>query len=219
MDDNTSWVEPNMSFIAGLESKRVIQIPQFLPKHEHDALFEAVCSNQQAFQCAGNSDVNIDGPFYLAVDSMAADLPGADAVLEACKSLSNRIQSVLPQLFEALGVEHFPVSEVPLTLLNGLNGHYGCPHNDESGGRFKISILYYFHGAPKAFSGGDLEFYNTDLKSPNNHSDKPIASVDYEDNLLIAFPSQVFHGITEVFCNSNKFEDGRFVVIGFLGPQ
>ena len=65
----------------------------------------------------------------------------------------------------------------------------------------------------------DLEFYDAVAGSPKDHSDQTLTRIDHEDNLLIAFPSQTFHGITDVHCDSDDFADGRFAAIGFLGPQ
>lgn len=116
-----------------------------------------------------------------------------------------------------LAVDPFVVTEMPLTLVNGLDGHCGLPHADSLDGRYRISLLYYFHRTPKAFRGGDLEFYETNPSSPNGHSEAALAGIDYEDNLLIAFPSHIFHGITDVRCESDDFADGRFAAISFLG--
>ena len=64
-----------------------------------------------------------------------------------------------------------------------------------------------------------LEFFATDGESPTGHRDEVLAMLEQKDNLLVAFPSQTFHGVTGVQCDSDDFADGRFVVVGFLGPQ
>ena len=102
---------------------------------------------------------------------------------------------------------------------NGLDGHCGLPHADSYDDRYRISLLYYFHRVPRAFRGGDLEFYDVDTASPKGHSDETLATIVQEDNLLIAFSSQTFHGITDVRCDSDDFADGRFAAIAFLGVQ
>jgi len=221
MDDNdsTGWSQPRIASVSGLESMRVVRIAQFMPQRERDALFDAACANREAFQCPGIPGSNEGGSLYLSLEPNGFDQPGVAPVREASKCLSKRILRLVPTLFTALGVEPFPVPEIPLALVNGLNGHSGSPHADESGGRFKISLLYYFHRAPKAFRGGDLEFYDADPASASGHRDEALARVDHEDNLLIAFPSQTFHGITDVHSDSDDFADGRFAAIGFLGPQ
>lgn len=159
------------------------------------------------------------GSLYLSLESDGCDRSGIGPVRKACEFLSERILELLPTLFTALGVEPFAVSEIPLTLVNGLDGHRGSPHADSIDGRFRISLLYYFHRTPEAFRGGDLEFYDADTGSSKGHSDEPLTKIDHEDNLLIAFPSQSFHAVTDVQCDSDDFADGRFSAIGFLGPK
>ena len=221
MDDNDTngWSLPTVALVPGLESMRVIHVVSFLPDRERDTLFDTVCANRKAFQPPGGPGTIAEGSLLLSLDSDKCDLDGVGSIRAACECLSKRIEELLPTLFTALGVEPFAVPNIPLSLVHGLNGHRGVPHTDESGGRFKISLLYYFHREPKAFHGGDLEFYNADPTSPSGHRNKPLARIDHGDNLLIAFPSHTFHGITDVQCDTDDFSDGRFAVIGFLGPQ
>jgi len=194
-----------------------VKIVQFLPRHERDALYTAACSNQAAFQRPGDAGPGVGGSRYLSLDSSECDHPGVAHVRAACELLANRVLEILPSLFTVLDIEPFAVAEMPLTLVNGLDGHYGLPHADSIDGRFKISLLYYFHKVPRAFQGGDLEFYAASPASPSDHSDEALSRIDQEDNLLIAFPSQMFHGITQVRCDSDDFADGRFAVVSFLG--
>ena len=219
MDINNDTVEsqPEISSIPLLKSVRAVKVAQFLPRHERDALYAAACSNQGAFQRPGDSGPDIGSSRYLSLDSNGCDHPGVAPVRGACEFLTNRILEILPSLFTALDIEPFALADMPLTLVNGLDGHCGLPHADSIDGRFRISLLYYFHREPRAFRGGNLEFYDADPASPNGHSDEALTRIDQEDNLLIAFPSQTFHGITEVQCDSEDFADGRFAAISFLG--
>ena len=193
---------------------QIIQIAQFLPKHERDAIFSALCANQEAFQQPGLPGNSAAGALYLPLESNEVDI---GSVISACESLSDRILNLLPTLYSTFDIQPFATAKLPLTFVNGLDGHLALPHADESGGRFKISILYYLHQSPKAFCGGDLEFYPDDPNSMNGHSNEATNTIVHEDNLLIAFPSEYLHGITEVKCSSNRFEDGRFAAVGFLG--
>ena len=221
MNGNNDSVElkPGITPVSLLESIPAVKIAQFLSRCERDALYTVACANQPAFHQTGEPGSDTGGSFYLSLDSNGCDRPGVAPVREAAKLLSKRILEIIPSLFTALDIEPFAVSEVPMTLLNGLDGHFGLPHADSYDDRFRISLVYYFHRAPKAFRGGDLEFYDVDTASPQGYSDKPLATLAQEDNLLIAFPSQTFHGITNVRCDSDDFADGRFAAVMFLGAQ
>jgi len=219
MDNKYDTVEsqPGITPVSLLRSVRAVKISRFLPMRERDALYAAACANQVAFQPPGGSGSEVGGSLYLSLEPNGCDGPGVAPVREASEFLSKRILEILPSLFRALEIEQFAVSEMPLTLVNGLDGHCGLPHADSIDGRYRISLLYYFHREPRAFRGGDLEIYEANPASPNDNEYETLARIDQEDNQLIAFPSQTFHGITEVRCDSDDFADGRFAAIAFLG--
>ena len=62
-----------------------------------------------------------------------------------------------------------------------------------------------------------MELFETDTTYRNGYKEEAFARINHEDNLLIIFPSEVYHGVTDVMMQANKFEDGRFVIVGFLG--
>lgn len=218
-DHNTGGPQPSIKLASPLESVRLVQVAEFLPLKEHDALFAAVCASQGAFQPRQIPGEDTGGTFCMSLHANELDHPGATAACQASEVLSTRLRVLLPTLFTTLDVEPFAVSEIPWTLVNGLDGHSGLPHADSTDGRWRISLLYYFHRMPNAFRGGALEIYDAGTGSAEHRSDRVLTRIDHEDNMLIAFPSHTFHGITDVRCDSSDFADGRFVASAFLGPQ
>ena len=209
----------NNDYDSGLKRIPAVKITRFLPESERDALYAAVCTNQAAFQRLGASGSDAGASFILPLEPGGTDEPGVTPIRDASDFLIQGILRLLPSLFTALDIEPFTVSRVPMTLVNGLDGHCGLPHADSSDGRYRISLLYYFHGLLRAFRGGDLEFYNEDRASTQGNSEKAIARIEQQDNLLTAFPSNTFHGITDVRCDSSDFADGRFAAVVFLGME
>ena len=200
-----------------MNSNHILKIPNFLPKDEHDLLLNTICANQQAFEYLEVPNENSGGTLHLSLGPETPDSSEVTAIRKVCESLSKRIQQLLPEIFNSLEIEPFPVSKIPLTLMNGLNGHTGSVHNDESGGRFKISLLYYFNSIPKVFQGGALDLFETDENEPNGYKEEPFTTIEHQDNLLIAFRSETYHGVTDVTMDSKEFKDGRFVIVAFLG--
>jgi SM-20-related protein len=196
-----------------------VKITRFLPESQRDALYAAVCTNQAALQRLGASGSDAGGSFILPLEPGGTDAPGVTPIRDASDFLIQGILQLLPSLFTALDIEPFAVSRVPMTLVNGLDGHCGLPHADSTDDRYRISLLYYFHRLPRAFRGGDLEFYTEDPEFAQGDSEKAIARIEQQDNLLIAFPSNTFHGITDVCCDSSDFADGRFAAVVFLGLE
>ena len=202
------------TFEAG--SVRIAKIAQFLPPEAHDALYQAACANQRLFHPPGGPGSAVGTTLYWSGETGGGKLKGSP-LSEAMEVMGEHILDRLPFIFEALGVDPFPVPRVPLNLIHGLDGHSGSPHADSTNGRFLISLLYYFNKVPKVFRGGDLELYETDGGSTSGHSDEPLTRIKHEDNLLLAFDSNTFHGVTDVRCDSREFADGRFVAVAFLG--
>lgn len=194
-------------------SVRIAHCPQFLPVKDRDVLFQAACANQELFNPPGGADSAVGSTQYWSDERDTED----NILREAIEILRANILDRLPSIFRVLGVEPFPVPQIPLSLIHGLDGHSGSPHADSIDGRYIISLLYYFHSDPKVFRGGDLELYETDAGSASGHRVEPLARIENEDNLLLAFKSKTYHGVTDVQCDSGEFADGRFVAVSFLG--
>lgn len=193
---------------------KVAHVSQFLRTEERNNLYEAVCKEQMAFK-------KIEAPGLDAQTTTFVNLNENEGIeykgiYDAYLNLNKRIIEQLPFLFEKLCIDPFPVSNIPLTLVNGSHGHYGIPHVDAIEKGKQISILFYFNHIPKVFKGGDLQLFDNDSNSPKGYCDKPFFTIDFEDNILVCFASDTFHGITEVHSNSNNFEDGRFIAVGFI---
>ena len=212
-NNNIDCLLSDILYAPGLEGAPVVTIDQFLPEQERNAVFDAICASHKQFKATSYSGK--PSSFFLSLES--EKLTADPLIKHLHERLSKRIKDQLPALFSALNISPFPVETLSLTIINGLNGHCGLPHSDESGGQYSISLLYYFHKVPKAFCGGDLEFYDTDPSTAHGHAASPYGKIKYTDNLLIAFPSHIFHGITTVQCDRGDFEDGRFVAVVFLG--
>ncbi len=150
-DHNTGGPQPSIKLVSPAESVRLVQVTDFLPRQERDALFDAVCANQKTFQFRRIPGQDAGGTFCLSLDSDERDHARAVPVREASEFLSKRVRRLLPTLFTTLGVEPFAVTDIPWTLVNGLDGHGGLPHADSTEGRRRISLLYYFQRAPRAF--------------------------------------------------------------------
>ena len=195
-------------------SIKVAHVSQFLPTEERNNLYKAVCKEQIAFKKIEAPGLDVQTTTFVNLNQNE----GIEhkAIHDAYLNLNKRIIEQLPFLFKKLCIDPFPVSNIPFTLVNGSDGHYGIPHVDAVEKGTQISILYYFNRVPKVFKGGDLQLFDNDSNSLKGYSDKPFFTIDFEDNILICFSSDTFHGITEVHSNSNNFEDGRFIAVGFL---
>lgn len=207
-----SDTEPGTISLIGSGAIKAIQIHDFLSVSERDALFGAVCEEHGAFVVPGASDTENSTTRFLSCSGAGNN----KLVRATIKPLSSKVNEHMPHFMEALGLESFPFVNEPFTVISGRQGHNGTPHADTFDGQRQMTVLYYFHKVPKAFSGGDLEFYASNEKSAEGYYNKAVCSVKMEDNMLIVFSSEIFHGVTEVQSDSEDFADSRFVAVSFF---
>lgn len=73
-------------------------------------------------------------------------------------------------------------------------------------GERRIGCLYYFYREPKQFSGGEFILYCDGKK----HVIEP------ESGTMVLFPVTLRHEVYPISVPSKRFEDGRFVLAGFI---
>lgn len=129
--------------------------------------------------------------------------------------ITPKVLALLPDVLPRLHIPPFPLKDTSIQLSLTHHGHFGKPHRDDFGGQIKAVFLYYFHQHPKAFTGGDLLLYDTNIQQPGFVPGE-FTRVVHQDNQLLIFPSEFYHEITPVSCESDAFEHGRFAVAGHL---
>ncbi|MDB5677564.1 2OG-Fe(II) oxygenase [Sphingomonas bacterium] len=121
------------------------------------------------------------------------------------------VTALLPGLLAELGIKPFPVSRFELELVANNDGDFYRTHIDtkmgprEGRGTRLVSMVYYFHVEPKAFTGGALRLFSLASKSV-------FADVEPAQNRLVAFPSWVPHEVRPTICPSGAFTDSRFSI-------
>ncbi len=132
-------------------------------------------------------------------------------------SMIDRVQAVLPIVFEALKLTPFPVSQVEIQLTAHNDGNYYKIHNDSGSNDAAtriVSYVYYFNREPKGFSGGALRLYDWNFEQGddiNSHT-----TIEPENNSIVFFPSHYLHEVLPVVCASRQFADSRFTLNGWI---
>jgi hypothetical protein len=131
-------------------------------------------------------------------------LSGATARLDA------EVRARLPDVMRTLGIPAFPVASLEIQLTSHNDGEYYKTHADsgtpDTAGRV-VTFVYYFHGTPKRFSGGQLVIHGADGRD---------YAVDPENDTIVFFNSRTSHEVRPVECPSRAFEDGRFTLNGWV---
>lgn len=126
-----------------------------------------------------------------------------------------RLRAMLPFVRQQLEIPWFPLGRIEWQLTAHGRGGASVPSIDadppQASGR-RISCVYYFHQAPKRFSGGELKLYDTWITSTGSTGAGTSTTLEPVDNSLVFFPSDAFHEVCPVHTETDSFADSRFAI-------
>ena len=127
-----------------------------------------------------------------------------------------QLKGALPGALSRIGVQGFPVGEIEVQITHSGDGDYYRMHRDTdaTSTRF-VSFVYFFYAEPRQFYGGELRIYDNRRVKGVAHADSSQLLSPRQDTLVI-FPSDLPHELLPVRVPSNKFEDGRFTINGWI---
>lgn len=133
-----------------------------------------------------------------------------DQLASVAASLERQIRLRLAEVMAALRIPAFEIDSFEIQLTSHNDGEYYKWHTD-SGTRDTatrtITFVYYLHGLPKKFSGGELLIYLPDKRQ---------ATIQPDNDSIVFFNSRTRHEVKQVVCPSRLFEDGRFTINGWI---
>lgn len=133
-----------------------------------------------------------------------------DQIGEASTRLDQLVRHNLPEVLDHLKMGAFEIGHLEMQLTSHNDGEYYHWHSDngmpETAGR-TVTFVYYFHGLPKRFTGGELVIYGDDGEK---------AVIEPANDTLIFFPSRTRHEVRVINCPSRRFGDGRFTLNGWV---
>jgi len=115
-------------------------------------------------------------------------------------------------------IEEFPVTRVEAQITASNDADFFGAHCDDAQELIasrRLTFVYFFHGEPRQFEGGELRLHD----SPG--SEQKVSTGSYQtivpqQNQIVFFPCSVLHEITPVECPSRAFADSRFTLNGWL---
>jgi SM-20-related protein len=135
------------------------------------------------------------------------------------QTLLARIEGILPQILEKLGMKEFSVAEVEAQITASNDGDFFRSHNDNGSDKVAsryLTFVYFFHREPKQFEGGDLRIHDARLDHGEYASTGSYQTMVPRQNQIVFFPCELLHEITPVECPSRLFADSRFTLNGWL---
>jgi SM-20-related protein len=125
--------------------------------------------------------------------------------------IENGVTNALDSVLRQLKINNLLAHSYELEMVWHGDGGFFKRHIDmvceeEPSSRRLVSMVYYFHRKPKAFTGGQLRLYPLATDSESYHDVEPCS-----DSALF-FPSWFPHEVRPVHCRSRIFGDGRFAI-------
>lgn len=185
-----------------------VQIPDVLSADEHAQLLAFVARSEPQF--VGTTTSTARGNYRES--SVLYHFNPFDEMMR------NKIRQLMPAVCEALKIEACNGNiEVQLTSHND-NNFYKV-HNDNGSADTAhrvLTFVYYFHGQPKAFTGGDLRIYDHKVANGYHYAADTYRTVEPTDNSIVFFASEEMHEVMLVNCPSRLFMDSRFTINGWV---
>lgn len=130
----------------------------------------------------------------------------------------DRVKAALPQVLDRLGMEEFSISDAEVQMTASNDGDFFLCHSDvnELVAARRLTFVYFLHGEPKQFEGGELRIHDARLEGGNYVSEGSYQTIIPRQNQIVFFPCELLHEITPVKCPSRLFTDSRFTVNGWL---
>ncbi len=196
---------------SGIIAAPFVLVKDVLPPADHDSLLPLVASVEDALAPAMVGDHK-----YVPAIRESLDLP-KPLRWDVTRRFHERLKELLPRLQPRLNVPPFDMDSVEFKVRVYKDGHFFRVHMDSPkkstcAGR-KVSYVYFFHKMPRAYTGGDLVLFDSDIVT-NRFSSASFTRVVPEDNALIVFPSAYWHCVVPLRCDSSDFTNNRFVING-----
>jgi Rps23 Pro-64 3,4-dihydroxylase Tpa1-like proline 4-hydroxylase len=198
----------------GIRASPFVLLKEFLPSAIHETLVPFVLANQHNAVVAtvGHNQYRPEARQSLEI---FGDW-GQEAVYEC-------VRDALPKVQARLHVPPFEVGNFELKLRIYLDGHFfrihmDCPSRSEQNVNRRVSFTYFFHRTPRAFTGGALLLFDTDIEN-NLYTTSTFTRIEPEDNSIVFFPSACFHSVVPVSCPSQELANSRFVINGHFSRR
>lgn len=125
--------------------------------------------------------------------------------------LRDRAEALRPALEAAFGISPAPPGETEIEMVAHGDGHFYRAHIDTftgddatEGANRRLSLVYYLHRQPRAFSGGHLRLLALGGASS--------LAIEPAHDTLLAFPAFLPHEVEPVRVTKDGFENCRFAV-------
>jgi len=190
---------------------RYCRIDGLLGAQEHARLLAYARGRQEDFGASGV----VDATGVSTVDEQFRRSATLDDLEEVWDLFDPHLRRLLPHVRRELDIPWFPLGRIERQLTVHRRGDFFGRHNDDGGALVadrRVTCVYYFHGRPKRFSGGELKIYERFVRGGGVEAGPGHVTVEPEDNSAVFFASNLPHEGCPVLQESAEFADSRFSI-------
>lgn len=193
----------------GVRTVSCAQAPNVLSPDEHAQLLDFVRRNEPNF--AGTTTSTQRGNYRES--SVLYQFQPFDELLRT------KVRQLLPAACAALKIP-IPTGNIEAQLTAHNDNNFYKVHNDNGSADTAhrvLTFVYYFHGQPKAFTGGQLRVYDHKVLNGYHYAADTYRTVEPNDNSIVFLAAEEMHEVLMVSCPSRAFMDSRFTINGWVG--
>lgn len=196
---------------AEMLAPRHVRFDDFLAPEEHARLLAFARAREADFTDSGV----VDGSGVPRIDQQyrrSVTLCDLDPIWDLFEV---RLRRLLPHVRRELGLAWFPPGTVERQLtVHRQGGFFGRHWDNGSAGTAgrQLTCVYYFHGQPRRFSGGDLRLYERVVRGGAVTPGQGYVTLTPADNSAVFFSSSTPHEVCPVEVASDDFADSRFAI-------
>ncbi len=184
-------------------------IDNWLTETEHGQLLDYVMNQETAFVPTTTS-------------TNAQDYRRSQVLYEFpewAELVRQRISATLPEVYQTLSMAAFPITDIENQVTAHNDGNYYKIHNDNGSADTatrEFTYVYYFYHEPKAFTGGELIIYDSQVSDGFYVQADSFQTIEPRNNSVVFFLSRYLHEVLPVHCPSRLFADSRFTINGWI---
>lgn len=190
---------------------RYVQLEDFFSPAEYDEILQTALRRSHEF--VSTTTVGDVSDYRRSSVLWGKWLPELHSIMR------KKIMSHLPSVVEQLALPSFLVSKVEMQMTAHHDGCYYKVHTDASSETTQarqLTYVYYFNREPKAYTGGELMLYETELRGKASTSGSRSEMIEPHNNSIVFFNSRCRHEVLPVSCPSQDFANGRFTLNGWV---
>lgn len=201
------------SILSGFTPSPFVLKRNFLPEAEVAQIWDVVAEKKERFQ---SSHVGNKTAGEVIEEERVSNVLHKGELRAISESFLENITKAIEENWSRLGVTPFEMFRKELQMTLHTDGHFFTTHKDHGEGveTRLVTFVYYFHKTPKAYEGGDLLLFDTDVEKEEFSSD--YTRIIPEHNMLLLFPSNYFHRVMPVKMPQNEPVKGRFTLNGWF---